>query len=150
MYWLRFLDKASDAGELDWKTIGGTWGVATSRLNDWTPSENVLPIDAEMQKIKSLMARDGGKNGPLLSTYVIKYFYDMFAHFEAAYGYVKSGGQAVYIVGNSTFFGHVVPAEQWYAKMMSHVGFKDVKVTVIRKRNSNTALYEFEVSGSRP
>jgi hypothetical protein len=38
MYWLRFLDQASDAGELDWTAIGGTWGIATSRLHDWAPS----------------------------------------------------------------------------------------------------------------
>ena len=29
MYWLGYLKDASDAGELDWKAIGGTWGVAT-------------------------------------------------------------------------------------------------------------------------
>lgn len=150
MYWLRFLDKASDAGELDWKAIGGTWGTATSRLNDWIPGENILPIDAEMQQVKASMVRDGGKNGPLLGTYVVKYFHDIFAHLDAAYGYVKSGGRAAYIIGNSTFYGHVVPAEQWYAKMMVEVGFTDVQVTTIRKRNSNTALYEFEVSGNRP
>ena len=44
MYWLRFLDQARDAGELDWAAIGGTWGVATSRLNDWAPDGTVAPI----------------------------------------------------------------------------------------------------------
>jgi len=150
MYWLRFLDKASDAGELDWQAIGGTWGIATSRLNDWTPDHRVLPIDAEMRKVCALIEHDGGKNGPLLSTYVAKYFYDMFSHFEAAFKRIKSGGRAIYIVGNSTFYGHVVPAEQWYAVMMREIGFTDVKVTAIRKRNSNKALYEYEVTGRRP
>ena len=35
MYWLGFLDNGRAAGELDWSAIGGTWGVATSRLIDW-------------------------------------------------------------------------------------------------------------------
>ena len=35
MYWLRYLDVASDAGELDWKAIGGTWGTATSLVGRW-------------------------------------------------------------------------------------------------------------------
>ena len=39
MYWLDYLKKAREAGELDWQAIGGTWGVATSRLNDWQTSE---------------------------------------------------------------------------------------------------------------
>lgn len=150
MYWLRFLDKASDAGELDWEAIGGTWGIATSRLNEWTSDDRILPIDQELREVRTSIAEDGGKNGPLLGTYVTKYFYDMFAHFTAAYNYVKCGGQAVYIIGNSTFYGHVVPAEQWYAKMMSEIGFSDVRIATIRKRNSNIALYEYEVSGSRP
>ena len=39
MYWLDFLSNGRDAGELDWETIGGTWGIATSKLTDG----NVLP-----------------------------------------------------------------------------------------------------------
>ena len=38
MYWLGFLDNGREAGELDWTAIGGTWGVATSRLLDWERS----------------------------------------------------------------------------------------------------------------
>lgn len=36
MYWLQFLVNGRDAGT-DWLAIGGTWGVATSRLTDWEP-----------------------------------------------------------------------------------------------------------------
>ncbi|TYK52566.1 DNA methyltransferase [Actinomadura decatromicini] len=150
MYWLRFLDQASDAGELDWKAIGGTWGIATSRLNDWSPDAGSLPIDGELKEVRALIERDGGKNGPLLSAYVAKYFHDMRSHFEVAFKHIKNGGRASYIVGNSTFYGHLVPAEQWYATMMREVGFTDVKVTTIRKRNSNKALYEYDVTGRRP
>ncbi len=42
MYWLGFLTDPSQAGELDWKAIGGTWGVATSRLTDWVPDESIV------------------------------------------------------------------------------------------------------------
>jgi hypothetical protein len=151
MYWLRFLDKASDAGELDWQAIGGTWGIATSRLSDWAPGdESVLPVARELREVCGLIEKDGGKNGPLLSSYVAKYFFDMSRHVSGAFGAVRSGGRAVYIIGNSTFYGHVVPAQEWYAAMLADVGFTDVRVTTIRKRNSNKALYEYEVSGSRP
>ena len=41
MYWLGFLANGRDAGELDWSVIGGTWGIATSRLLDWKqPAES--------------------------------------------------------------------------------------------------------------
>jgi len=37
MYWLGYLVNGRDAAELDWLAIGGTWGVATSRLAEWSP-----------------------------------------------------------------------------------------------------------------
>ena len=156
MYWLRFLDQACDAGELDWTAIGGTWGIATSRLHDWasagpgSPTGPTAPIGDELAAVTALIARDGGKHGPLLATYVTKYFHDMAAHFGVAFGHVKPGGTASYIIGNSTFYGHVVPAERWYARLLTAAGFADVRTTVLRKRNSNLALYEYEVSGQRP
>ena len=35
MYWLGYLTSGREAGELDWTAIGGTWGIATSRLTEW-------------------------------------------------------------------------------------------------------------------
>src|SRR6201996_3468621 len=153
MYWLRFLDQASDAGELGWTAIGGTWGIATSRLHDWVPDRAapaLAVIADELQAVTALIARDGGKHGPLLATYVTKYFHDMAGHFSAAFGHVRTGGTASYIIGNSTFYGHVVPAERWYAALLGAAGFTDVRTAVIRKRNSNLALFEYEVSARRP
>jgi hypothetical protein len=159
MYWLRFLDQASDTGELDWTAIGGTWGIATSRLHDWTPAAPAAPaghaapvaaIEDELRAVAALIVRDGGKHGPLLATYVIKYFHDMSAHFSAAFGHVRSGGTASYIIGNSTFYGHLVPAERWYAALLSEAGFTGTRITTLRKRNSNAALYEYEVTATRP
>jgi hypothetical protein len=150
MYWLRFLDRASDAGDLDWTAIGGTWGSATSRLNDWSPPGRLPPVEQELAEVRALISRDGGKNGPLLATYVAKYFHDMGAHFSAAFKQVRSGGTVTYIIGNSTFYGHLVPAERWYAALLSEAGFTGVQITTLRKRNSNAALYEYEVTASRP
>jgi hypothetical protein len=150
MYWLRFLDQASDAGELDWTAIGGTWGIATSRLNGWAPGGTVTPIDGELREVCALIARDGGRNGPLLATYVTKYFHDMSVHFGTAFRHVRAGGRATYVIGNSTFYGHLVPAERWYASLLRAAGFTDVRTSVLRKRNSNLALYEYEVTGRRP
>jgi len=44
----------------------------------------------------------------------------------------------------------VVPAERWYASLLRAAGFTDVRISVLRKRNSNLALYEYEVTASRP
>lgn len=149
MYWLRHLDQASDAGDLDWRAIGGTWGTATSRLNSWAP-ETDTPIDGHMAEVCELIRRDGGKNGPLLATYVHKYHHDMWQHFQAITPQVKAGGRVSYIIGNSTFYKHEVPVHEWYATMLHELEYRDVKIDVIRKRNSNKALFEYEVTGRRP
>ncbi|MGW5055107.1 hypothetical protein [Actinokineospora sp. NPDC004072] len=149
MYWLRYLDQASDAGDLDWLAIGGTWGTATSKLNSWTPV-TATPVDDAMSAVCDRIRQDGGKNGPLLATYVHKYHHDMWLHFQAITPQVKPGGRVSYIIGNSTFYKHEVPAHEWYAAMLRELGYAGVEVEVIRKRNSNKALFEYDVTARRP
>lgn len=147
MYWLRYLDIASDAGDLDWRAIGGTWGSATSKLSSWRP-EVETPVDKEMKEVCANIAADGGKNGPLLANYVHKYHHDMWLHFQTITSrHLKPGGGVSYIIGNSTFYKNEVPAHTWYATMLRELGYADVKVETIRKRNSNKALYEYDVTG---
>lgn len=73
----------------------------------------------------------------------------MWKHFKAITPVVKSGGKLCYIVGNSTFSGNIVPAQQWYADMMSALGYQDVHIDTIRKRNSNKQLFEFAVCATK-
>jgi hypothetical protein len=148
MYWLRYLDEPVDAGNLDWAAIGGTWGLATSRLTTWSQPEEI-PITPAVEAVCGRIVRDGGKSGPLLANYVRKYFADMWPHFQSTYKHVKSGGRATYIVGNSTFYGNLVPVEEWYRILLQEAGFGPVSVTVIRKRNSNKQLWEFDVTAHK-
>jgi hypothetical protein len=147
MYWLRFLSTGREAGELDWEAIGGTWGVATSRLAEWLPSDGFVPtgMTAALKKIRA--AHD--KNGILLANYVHRYFEDMLGHLGAIVPLLKSGATVHYIVGNSIFYGHMVPAQDYLAQQMAAVGLCDVRCVPIRKRNSKRGLVEFHVSARR-
>ena len=149
MYWLRYLTEPADAGELDWRAIGGTWGVATSRVGAWEPDEP-LPLQGEVTRTGAAIRGTGGRNADLLARYVHKYVDDMWRHFRSAGEVVRSGGRVVYVVGNSTFFGQLVPVQDWYAALLAEAGFADVSVRTIRKRNSNKALYEYAVEARRP
>ena len=149
MYWLRYLAEPADAGELDWRAIGGTWGVATSRVGAWEPEEP-LPLDTELERAAAAIRGTGGRNADLLARYVHKYVDDMWRHFRSASEVVRPGGRVVYVVGNSTFFGQVVPVQGWYAALLAEAGFVDVSVRTIRKRNSNKALFEYAVEAQRP
>lgn len=146
MYWLRFIDEPREAGELDWSAIGGTWGMATSKLMSWEPPDSI-PLNPTFESIVSGIADLPEKNSALLARYVRKYFHDMWDHFQAAHRILVPGGRAIYIVGNSTFFGRVVPTQEWYSELLRHAGFSKVSVEVLRKRNSKKALFEYAVIG---
>ena len=146
MYWLRFLSTGRQAGELDWEAIGGTWGVATSRLTEWVSSDGFVPsgLTGILKKIRCAHE----KNGKLLANYVHKYFEDMFEHLAAMLPLLRRGATVHYIVGNSIFYGHMVSAEQYLAQQMAAVGLCDVRIVPIRKRNSKKGLLEFHVTGA--
>ncbi len=144
MYWLGYLANGRDAGELDWEAIGGTWGIATSRLNDWTPTEDGFQSKRLETASRSISACEN-KNGRLLASYVLRYFDDMWSHFQSLPGVLNRGARIHYIVGNSTFYGVLVPVEQVYAEMLSALGFREVECVPIRKRNSKKELIEFDV-----
>ncbi len=144
MYWTKFLQEARSAGELDWKAIGGTWGIATSRLNDWKPDVELLS-PALFETVQSI-AQAESKNGELLATYVFKYFHDMHLHFSTLRGVLANGAELHYIVGNSSFFGNMVDTAELMSASMRRLGYENVKSEIIRKRNCNKALYEYDVT----
>ena len=149
MYWLGFLTDSRQAGDLDWVSIGGTWGSATSRLSTWDNTVE-LPIEQDFRMVLSEIASADSSNAILMCNYVHKYFYDMYKHFKEAYRVLRPGGFATYVVGNSTFYGNVVSTERWYADLLTASGFQDISINTLRKRNSNKKLYEFAVQAIRP
>lgn len=144
MYWLSYLVDAREAGELDWLAIGGTWGIATSRLTEWEPSTDSFKSAALDAAVEGIRNKDN-KNGALLANYVAKYFDDIWKHVKALPSLLSDGAELHYIVGNSTFYGVLLPVEQIYAEMFSEIGCTDVECRAIRKRNSKKELIEFDV-----
>ncbi|MBF0108207.1 MAG: hypothetical protein HQL76_03420 [Magnetococcales bacterium] len=146
MYWLGYLANGRDAGELDWKAIGGTWGIATSRLADWQPNRETF-TPKWLAPILDAIAHNDHANGRLLANYIAKYSEDMWHHFIGLSKIMVPGGRIHYIVGNSTFYGTLLPTERLYVDMLAELGFSNLAITPIRKRNSKKELVEFDVSG---
>ncbi|MBL1430496.1 MAG: DNA adenine methylase [Robiginitomaculum sp.] len=144
MYWLGYLKEAREAGELDWQAIGGTWGIATSRLKDWTACKNYT--NEHLSDIVLTISRTENKHAETLSRYVHKYCEDIYEHLVSLTTTLKKGARVHYIIGNSTFYGNLVKVEEIYADMMREVGFDDINIRAIRKRNSKKELVEFDVS----
>ena len=61
---------------------------------------------------------------------------------------LNKGARVHYIIGNSTFYGTLVKVEDLYADMMRKVGFSNIDIKAIRKRNSKKELVEFDVSAT--
>ncbi len=145
MYWLGYLKEAREAAELDWKAIGGTWGVATSRLKDWQPNG----VRVQYSDFDVLVG-EIAQNSPLLANYVHKYFVDALIHLQSLLPVLSPGARVFYIVGNSKFYNTLVPVDRIYARLFSDVGFVDVKIETLRKRNSKKELFEYVVSATKP
>ena len=146
MYWLKFLSSGEEAGELDWKAIGGTWGSATSKLLTWSKTDSVLSND--LLDICDKIAMADSKNGRAMSLYVLKFFDDMFVHLSNLREHLNNGARVNYILGNSSFYGIMVDTESYIVDMFEKLGYKDVSSSVIRKRNSKSCLYEYLISAS--
>ncbi len=144
MYWLGYLVNSRDAGEMDWEAIGGTWGIATSRLSNWAKPSGSFESELLQSACRSI-ENGNNKNGRILANYILKYFDDIWNHLQSLTGVLNNAARIHYIVGNSTFYGVLVAAEKIYAEMLSELGFHDVECVPIRKRNSKKELIEFDV-----
>ena len=145
MYWLGFLENGRDAGELDWKAIGGTWGCATSNLSKWNSEQaEAVPFDGFAEMLGRIALKSD-----ILARYVHKYFVDAMQHCRGLHRTVQAGGTVHYIVGNSKFYDVMVPVEAIYAAVFEAVGFNSVSILTSRKRTSKKELFEFVVSGRK-
>ncbi|MGQ9904567.1 MAG: DNA methyltransferase [Anaerolineae bacterium] len=145
MYWMGFLSKAREASELDWQAIGGTWGAATSRLQTWAPNGEAIHINGFSEMIQRI-----ARHSALLANYVHKYFVDISQHLASVRETLAPGASVFYVVGNSKFYDTLVPVETLYAEILERLGFIDVAIAPLRKRNSKKELIEFAVSGRKP
>ena len=144
MYWLGYLEEARDAGELDWQAIGGTWGVATSRVAKWEASEPI-PHPGFNELIALISERSEA-----LGRYVHKYFCDMLLHIRSLVPRLANGASLHYVVGNTKFYDWVVPVQDVLADIFRAEGLADVQARVLRKRNSKKELFEFVVTAHKP
>jgi hypothetical protein len=88
------------------------------------------------------------KNANVMSLYVHKYFDDMYSHLEKITHILAPDAKLNYIVGNSSFYGHFVDTEKILAESMSKIGYKNIVIHTIRKRNTKKGLYEFNVKAN--
>lgn len=144
MYWLGFLNSGEEAGEIDWKAIGGTWGKATSNLSTWSTQNKFLPD--KLHEICHRIETADPKSGRTLSQYVLKFFDDMYIHLDKLRYKLKTDAKIVYILGNSSFYGNFVETDSYIKDILNNLGYSEVNSEIIRKRNCNKGLFEYNIT----
>jgi len=142
MYWLGYLKSGRQAGELDWASIGGTWGCATSNLLKWTRDASIpIPFDGFERVVSRIRERS-----QVLAQYVHKYFEDTVRHVASLRKVLRPGARVFYVIGNSKFYDVMLASHEIYGAIFAAHDFLNVEVKPIRKRTSKKELFEYVVS----
>lgn len=146
MFFFDMVDDAGEVGNMALESIGGTWGRATSQLED----AEIDPVNDLVDELVSDIAAEIGKEDVRMENYVLKYFNKMEHHLQGVDQVVADeGGEIAYTVGNSKLKDVVVPTDEILAEMFRAHGFPNVRITRERQRNSKKELYEAIVYGYR-
>ena len=124
---------------LETDAIGGTWGKATSVLSVGVDPLNKIVSDALAPFTEGVPEAD---KGGLMTSYVVKYFNNLYEHAEAISKVTRKESQLAYVIGNSKFYDHPLPSDQILAKIFESFGFETTSIDRMRKRQSKAGLYE--------
>jgi hypothetical protein len=140
LYFLNIYKTGKQAADLDKKTIGGTWGTATSvlskgQINALYPiiEETVTPVAEEIRKYDNLMAN-----------YVMKYFNMLASHIIAQDRFLSKSARCAYVIGCSRIKEVYVESDKILGDIFEGLGlgYKVHKIERFRRRNSGKDLHE--------
>ncbi|MCJ7811780.1 site-specific DNA-methyltransferase [bacterium] len=139
LYFMELLNDIKTATEIDMRTVGGTWGRATSVLE----KQEVKPYE-EIDEILDFREELLHKS-KLMCNYATKYFNDMYTHFINLKKITSEQFRGAYVVGNSKLKTVEVYTELYLAKILRKIGFKVDEIMFFRKRGGKKKLYESAV-----
>ncbi len=139
LYFMELLQNAQQATEIDLQAIGGTWGRATSILQN-----ELMRVPDEIKPYLCYYNELRDQN-ILMCNYATKYFIDLWRHIKILKQVVSHNFRGVYIVGNSRLSNVEIFTEVILSKIFEHEGFKVEKIILFRKRGGKKHLYETAV-----
>lgn len=147
LYFFEFFSKPKQAADLDKKTIGGTWGTATSCLQKGI----IKPLNDTVGKAAGKVVSDIREKDNLMANYVMKYFNMLAAQLLQAENILSDNSKAAYVVGNSWIKGIYVNTDEILQSIFldNELSYKSAKVERFRRRHSGKDLYESIVFASK-
>jgi DNA methylase len=147
LYLLRFMTDASEASAIDKKTIGGTWGTATSALQKGV----VEPLNKAVERAVEPIAAAIRKEDNLMANYAMHYFNKLTQHVIELDKITAKNVKVAYVLGNSWLKGVYVETDVLFADILASLD-KPYEVSEIhrfRRRNSGKDLFESIVYAQR-
>jgi len=127
------------ATDIDLKTVGGTWGAATSILM----KELLIPPKLLRPALSYWEALS--QESVLMCNYATKYFLDLDRHLRSLRPMLAKGSRCAYVVGNSRLSGIEIYTETILARLFELAGFQVERIILFRKRGGRKRLYETAV-----
>lgn len=139
LHFMEVLDNIKQATEIDLQAVGGTWGRATSVLQNQlieVPPE-IRPYLCYHEELKD--------RSILMCNYATKYFIDMWRHIKSLREVKSDRFCGAYVVGNSRLSDIEIFTETILGKLFRHEGFEVERIISFRKRGGKKRLYETAV-----
>jgi len=138
LYFLGIFSTSAEASSLDCKTIGGTWGTATSRhqkgLHEYSATEVGEVVG---QLVDEIRCRDH-----LMANYVARYFDDIYRQIVEMKRTLSKGAICAYVVGNSRIKKCIVETDLLLTGLFERAKFEILRLEEIRRRHSGKELRE--------
>lgn len=143
LYLLGLITEASEASAIDKKAIGGTWGTATSALQNGVVEAKYPVIESVIGPIaKALREQDN-----LMANYVMHYFNQLALQITQQHKLLNEGAELAYVVGCSRSKGIFIETDALLAKIFEglDLGYSVRGIERFRKRHSGKDLHESTV-----
>lgn len=147
LYMLGFMTTAKEASELDKRTIGGTWGTATSQL-----SKGIFePLNPAVRDVVLPVSEQIRQQDGLMANYVMHYFNRLTAQIIEMEKLVSPNVRLAYVVGNSWIKDVYVETDVMLGEIFERLGcgYRTTEVHRFRRRHSGKNLYESIVYASK-
>lgn len=140
LYFFDFIKQAKEASALDLKTIGGTWGTATSVLQKGI----VEPLNDAVDQVVSPVVHEIRQKDNLMANYVLKYFNLLAKQILEMERLPQKNMRCAYVVGNSRTKEIYIETDVLLGRIFEelNIGYETKLVDRIRRRNSGKDLHE--------
>lgn len=147
LYLLGFMTEASEASAIDKKTIGGTWGTATSTLQKGV----VEPLNEAVERVVEPITAKIRQEDNLMANYAMHYFNKLTQHVIELDKISADKVKLAYVLGNSWLKGVYVETDVLFADILAGLDrpYEVTEIHRFRRRNSGKDLFESIVYGQR-